>query len=225
MTSGNLEWLQTVTCRSGYKSCFHAAQDNSKGFIYLVGGSVFRYAAWWLYSRESEYPPNLLSADFDFLVEELVASPQVPECWTRDDHSSGGKECPRFRPGTPGTVFRPDGSEVQFSKTHLSLVERGIAVDILPIAHLYGLRGVSSPSVEQYCGSVPLSIQALGVRLDRRTGNALDVCGDVGLDALASRTVSINNEESAWYSARKRRLSLEEYARQKARSLGFDVVS
>jgi len=74
-------------------------------------------------------------------------------------------------------------------------------------------------TLDNYFSGVPLTVHA--VAYDIRNNRLV---GDMGLDAIRQRVISVNDIHSARYSARKKEMSLEKYIKSKAEELGFRPI-
>ena len=93
----------------------------------------------------------------------------------------------------------------------------GRQIDIVPLTEINSviLRGLA-PTIENYLTGVPLTIQSLAYNIDTK-----ELIGDVGIKALQTKIVAINDLKQLQIAARKRNQTPEEYISIKAKSLGF----
>jgi hypothetical protein len=115
----------------------------------------------------------------------------------------------------------PLGWEIKVNRFGTKRFIKGnLRIDFITIPAIHSLVRRNLPfSIENYLTGVPLTVQALAYD---PTNNKL--VGGVGVKALLDKTVSINNQEEAkWYS-RELGMTIEEYLKDKADSLGFKAV-
>jgi len=64
-----------------------------------------------------------------------------------------------------------------------------------------------------------LTVQSIGFNVF--TG---EIEGEIGINAIRTRTIGINNQEQARIFAKKKEKSLDELIRERALSLGFSII-
>lgn len=93
-------------------------------------------------------------------------------------------------------------------------------IDYAPLATIHSVsrRGLE-PTFENYLSGTPLTIQSIGYNLkDQR------VIGDIGLHALQTKTIGVNDKEQAKIYEAKKGIPIEEIIKRKSESLGFRPV-
>jgi len=92
-----------------------------------------------------------------------------------------------------------------------------ISIDLIPLNNIHSIkrRGLE-PSIENYLTGVPLTIQSIA--FDINTG---DLIGDVGMNAIETRTVEVNDKEQLAYYSKRKRIPGKEIIKRKKKSLGF----
>lgn len=91
------------------------------------------------------------------------------------------------------------------------------SIDMVPLGNVISIysRGLD-PTVENFLSGTPLDVQSLAYDLRSKT-----IIGELGLRAVLSGTVGINDFEMAEESASRKSLSVREYLDQKAEYIGF----
>ncbi len=155
---------------------------NSEGKIWLVGGSVYRKLANYLYGGSET------KADLDFIVQTPKPRVHIPG-WSR---SVNGYGSPR-------------------------LIKDGVRIDVVPLASMESIQCRKlQPTIENYLTGVPLTIQSIAYDIDEGK-----LIGTAGIEALFSRTVGVNNAESAASASHRKNITVAELVRQKAEQLRF----
>ena len=96
-------------------------------------------------------------------------------------------------------------------------VSNALEIDFVPLTTVHSIirRGLEFSFVNYLTGT-PLTIQSIGYNLITKK-----LEGDIGLHAVKTRTVGINNKEQAKIYEVKKGKSISEIIAEKARSLGF----
>ncbi len=99
-------------------------------------------------------------------------------------------------------------------------IRGSLEVDLIPLERVHSIqrRGLE-PTVENYLSGVPLTIQSLAYSVYEK-----ELIGKIGLSALLTRTVSVNNRQEALYGVALKGFSLEDYIEKKAKSLEFTSI-
>jgi hypothetical protein len=92
-------------------------------------------------------------------------------------------------------------------------MDRVIRLSPLSTLYLVEKKGLP-PTIDSYFFGVPLTVHALAYDIWKNR-----LVGDIGLEAIDKRVVSVNNFISAKYSAEKKGLSLSEYMSMKREKL------
>ncbi|HII14841.1 MAG TPA: hypothetical protein HA362_00850 [Nanoarchaeota archaeon] len=94
---------------------------------------------------------------------------------------------------------------------------RRFSIDFVPLHNISSiLRRKLAPSIKNYLTGTPLTVQSIAY--DVKGGK---LAGEIGLKAIAEKTIGINNKEQAQIYALKKGISIEEMVRRKSESLGF----
>jgi hypothetical protein len=112
----------------------------------------------------------------------------------------------------------PDGWQMRRNRYgNPKFTKSDLEVDIVPLhtVHSILMRGLE-PTIENYLSGTPLTVQSIAYAL-----NEQKILGSVGMQAVLSRTVAVNNTEQLIYCAQKIGLSARELLEQKAQSMGF----
>ncbi len=90
-------------------------------------------------------------------------------------------------------------------------------IDIVPLNKLFVvIRQGLKPTIDTFLNSTSLTIQSIAYDLDQNK-----LVGDVGINALLTKTVDINNEELLSFYLSKKKITLEQYIKDKVTDLGF----
>lgn len=139
------------------------------------------------------YGAQKASCDFDFIVESPVDFFQLPDNYSTEFTN-------RF--GNPKFISR-----------------NGIIIDYIPLENIHSIREHKlQPTFDNFLSNVPLNIQAIAYDFD-----AQYIIGNPGIDALERKTVSVHNLHFAKQAAKRKRISLYSYIKEKADSLGFSA--
>jgi len=93
-------------------------------------------------------------------------------------------------------------------------------IDFVPLSTVYSIirRGLRL-TFSNYLTGTPLTVQSVGYNISTH-----DLEGEIGINAIRTRTVSVNNPEQAKIYERKKGKPIEEIIMEKADSLGFTAV-
>lgn len=101
-----------------------------------------------------------------------------------------------------------------------ALLNEDRSAELSPFSLMYLIRRRRLPAtLDSYFSGVPLTVHA--VAYDIRNDQLV---GDIGLDAIKQRVISVNNICSARYSAGKKGIPLKKYIKNKADELGFKPI-
>lgn len=100
------------------------------------------------------------------------------------------------------------------------LVRRDLSIDLIPFAsaHQIQSRGIE-PTIEIYLIGVPLTIQSIAYDVASRK-----LIGEIGLRALATRTVGVNDPRELAYCVARKGVDEKDYVLRTAASLGFTPI-
>ena len=188
--------LRALNKDANFKDVYQMVLNRSKTKPYLVGGKLYRTLVETVYS----YPARAHSCDFDFAAEEVIRKKRKKKIATHD--------------GTYD-VIEVDG----YSNESIKMTSQyGCSIDLIDIPSLKGLKGTSlPPTIEGYMESVPLSIQAIAMDLEK-----CEIFGKVGIDSLNEKFVWINNQKSLnGYAKHKGWRDGQPYLQKKANSFRF----
>jgi len=92
-----------------------------------------------------------------------------------------------------------------------------LSIDFVPLNTIpYFKQENLEPSIENFLDATPLTIQSIAYDI-----NAERLIGDVGINAILTRTVDVHNEKQLEDYARRKRIDKDEIIRRKMESLGF----
>jgi len=132
--------------------------------------------------------------DFDFIVEEVLPEYCLPQGWSTSINSFGNRK--------------------------LKNQVLGLEVDLVPLGNVHSLksRGIH-PDFSRFLEFTPLNIQSIGFHL-----NTYTLIGEVGLTAIEEKIVRIHHQEEAENYCRLKGISVEDFVRSKAKTLGFEYA-
>ena len=175
---------------------YEIVRKNSIGEITLVGGTVYRRLAY--IAHGIELKPN---TDLDFIVPDWKKPLTTPELV--------------IKIGAYGEFVRK-GLIKQDDIVSSVRFRRGGAKQTIDMLVMRNLPHVQRPIREDYFGSVPLDIQAIGYDFKTRT-----IIGDVGINAVFNKEIRINNITKAREAAVRKYITTREVILSKSESLGF----
>lgn len=98
--------------------------------------------------------------------------------------------------------------------------EDGISIDFVPLQSVHSIvRRELLATIENFLTGTPLTIQSIAYDI-----NEHKIIGDIGAEALVSKTVAVNNMEQAEIYAQKKEKSVSDIIQEKAKELGFQSV-
>ena len=100
------------------------------------------------------------------------------------------------------------------------LLFKDISMDIIPINKLHSIiQRELTPTIENYLTGTPFTIQSIAYDF-----TANKVIGSIGINAILSKTVRINNYDEAKHDADLRSKSIIDLIKEKAKDIGFMPV-
>jgi hypothetical protein len=91
-------------------------------------------------------------------------------------------------------------------------------IDLIPLKAVHSItRREVAPTIKNFLTGTPLTIQSIVYDVNNNC-----LVGEIGLNAIRTRTVAINNPEQAIHSARLKGISVSELVTNVAKSLQFD---
>lgn len=161
--------------------------------IWIIGGFVYRPIIKALYGPIKE--PS--QTDIDFLISRGPASEEV--------YAPKGWEIKRTEAG----YFYMEKEKIRIDPNYL--------YSFHSIGLVAGAMG-SLPKFKHFFKATPMDIQSIAYDL---TDRSIGVIGDLGIKAIKTRKVRVNNLEEAIFESQKRGMKLENFVREKAEELGF----
>jgi hypothetical protein len=90
-------------------------------------------------------------------------------------------------------------------------------IDCVPLRNIHSIiRRKLEPSINNYLTGTPLNIQSIAYDCINKK-----IIGDIGIDAIERKAVAINNLKEAKHYAQIKKISLEDFIKEKAESLRF----
>jgi len=184
-----------------FRDAYQMVCNKSKTKPYLVGGKLYRTMIELTY----DYPARSHTCDFDFAAEEIRKKKQK---FKKKRYTDKYGEI-RYR---TVPVFDRYNSDSIHMKT-----ESGAKIDLISISDLIAVRAKQQPiSIEGYFGSVPLSIQAIAMDVDK-----CEIFGKIGLDSINEKYVWVNNEFVLNEYSKYKGIRPDNYIKRKADSIKF----
>lgn len=116
--------------------------------------------------------------------------------------------------------IQPPWQRFTNSFQNLKLRKGEIVVDLVPITNILSIRTRGlSPTIEHYLTGTPLTVQSIAFDIQ-----AERLLGEVGLNAILTRTVAVNNWQQAEANARRLGLTVRQCIENRAQKLGFTPV-
>lgn len=115
-------------------------------------------------------------------------------------------------------VIVPSGWEISKNKFGtLRLIKNNIEIDPIPINDIHSIkrRGLEY-TIENWLTGTPLTTQSLCYDLANNK-----IIGDIGINSLLTKTIGINDRDSALNSAKQKGISVEEFVTKVAKSFKF----
>jgi len=184
-----------------FKDAYQMVCNRSKTKPYLVGGKLYRTLIELMY----DYPARSHSCDFDFAVCEVVKRKRFKE------------KTISLHDGTFDYIQVPvNGTYGNGGSTKMRTRE-GASIDLIDISGLKAVRAKKQPlSIEGYIGSVPLSVQAIAMDIEK-----CEVFGKVGLDSLNEKYVWVHNSFTMEQYIKYKGGTVDRYIKKKADSIRF----
>lgn len=218
-----------------FKESLNVIRPFVEGKLWVVGGYVYRNLVYQLY----DIPP--LKTDIDFLAEHVREAEKIDGyChgeWIKEgkrfkkvlqkegqvDHVCGKVgECD-MRTSYSSTGGYGGGSYSYCKNKGTQL--RGIVSTVMQEVDLFSLQNLHSIErrnldayVEHYLTGVPFTIQSIAYDLEKK-----ELVGDVGIKALETKTIGINNFEEAIVYV-KEKGTIQSVIEKKAGELRFKAV-
>lgn len=94
---------------------------------------------------------------------------------------------------------------------------RELSIDIIPLQDVVNIKKKNLPvTIDSYINTTPLTIQSIAYDLSKK-----ELIGDVGINALKTRTVGVHDYEIAKSYADQLGITVNDLVLEKANSLGF----
>jgi hypothetical protein len=121
----------------------------------------------------------------------------------------------------PQTLACPPSWRVsQNSYGNPKLIGPNFNIDFIPLTNISFIKQRKlSPTFENFLTGTPLTVQSIAYDMVERR-----VVGNIGITALSSRTVAINNQEQAELSAQLRGVTVKQLVDRMATSLSFQAL-
>jgi len=212
--------LATLNKDPNFKDAYQMVCNRSKTKPYLVGGKLYRTLIELIY----DYPARSHSCDFDFAAVEINKKKKKKKNKRRLTSyiSHDGPQYISVADATDNLSL----SGVQYKKKEESpyngesitmRTDSGAKIDLISIPDLRAVRDGKHPAtIEGYLDSVPLSIQAIAMDLDR-----CEIFGKTGIDSINEKYVWVNNEDVLNKYVRYKRWKPDQYVKEKADSIKF----
>lgn len=95
--------------------------------------------------------------------------------------------------------------------------EDGTSIDFVPLQSVHSIVRRQLPAtIENFLSGTPLTIQSISYDI-----NEHKIIGDIGTEALISKTVAVNDTQQAEIYAQKKKKSVSDIIQEKAKELGF----
>lgn len=192
--------LTVLNKDANFRDAYQMVCNRSKTKPYLVGGKLYRT----LIELTYDYPARSHSCDFDFAANEIRSKKRYKKkkVWNEFNQEYEYKKV--------ATPSRYDGSIEMHTNS-------GAKIDLISIAELALIKSKKLPlSIEGYLSSVPLSIQAIAMDIDR-----CEIFGKIGLDSINEKYVWVNNEEVLKEYIKHTGGTADRYLKSKADSIKF----
>ena len=180
------EFQKRLMDNPNFREALMVACENSRGKLWLIGGSVFRTLANIMYGT-----PIPDKTDFDFVVEELEKTAVCRE---------------------------KDGWRLELNHyKNPKLIKGDLSVDLVPLATVHSIvRRGCEPTIENFLTGTPLNIQSVVYDCARR-----QIMGEIGIKALQTKTVAVNDPIQATYHAERKNTTVAELLKKYASELHF----
>ncbi len=166
---------------------------NIEGRIWIIGGFVYRPIIEALYGEI----PKLSETDIDFLIQRGPASQDV------------------YTPKEKGWEIKRTESGYYYVINE----EKKTRIDL---NYLYNFPSILArnphPRMGNFFGATPLNVQSIAYKLTGKRG----IIGDIGIRAIRSKIVRVNNLEAVKFEANKRKETVEDLVIEKAKEINFD---
>jgi len=180
--------------------------NNCKEKPYLVGGKVYRT----LIEVMFDYPARSECCDYDFACTAVIKRKKKKVVY--GDGS--------WKMMKPSYAYRKGGKKTPKRKqTSIHLKnKKGCKIDVMNLPDLYQISdGLFPADMKGYFSVVPLSIQAIGMDLEK-----CEIFGVGGIDSLNERFVWVNNKRQLKNYTEFKGMYPANYIKKKAESIRFD---
>ena len=115
----------------------------------------------------------------------------------------------------------PSGWEVEKNIFgNLKFIKNSTEIDFIPLDNIAPLRRLNlSPSIYNWLRHAPLTVQSIAYDVYRKK-----VIGDIGIKAILDQTVAVNDLDEARIYCNLKKISLNDFIREKAEALGFTPI-
>ena len=98
--------------------------------------------------------------------------------------------------------------------------EDGLSIDFVPLENISSIVRRQLPAtIENFLTGTPLNIQSIAYDVSNHK-----VIGEIGTEALKSKTVAVNDFDQAAIYAEKKQKSINDIIQEKAEALGFEPI-
>lgn len=98
--------------------------------------------------------------------------------------------------------------------------KNGTSIDFVPIQNVHSIVRRELPAtIENFLTGTPLTVQSLAYDINKH-----EVIGEIGTEALISKTVAVNDTQQAEIYARKKKKTVSDIIQEKASELRFQPV-
>ncbi|MFH1311583.1 MAG: hypothetical protein ABIH65_04225 [Nanoarchaeota archaeon] len=133
--------------------------------------------------------------DLDFLVENPSDIMNIPEKYWKMGITSYGN---------PFFIYSEKREKISIDLNYISSFHSIVSRNLPPI-------------IESFLSGTPLTIQSIAYDLDE-----CKIIGETGISAITKKLIEINNIEEARYETERRKITFEEYLKEKAIPLGLN---
>ena len=203
--------LATLNKDPNFKDVYQMVINRSKTKPYLVGGKLYRTLVEIIY----DYPARSHSCDFDFAAEDIRKNKKRKKIRERGTIDANNDF---FAPPVISAISAITARPSPYSGDSVKMrTESGCSIDLICIADLVTKNKIKYPAtIEGYFSSVPLSIQAIAMDLDR-----CEIFGKVGIDSINEKFVWINNKDTLANYCNYKGYTIPSYIRDKTDSIRF----
>lgn len=118
-------------------------------------------------------------------------------------------------------IILPEGWELHENRFgNPKFTSEKLSIDAVPLKNVNSIkRRELTPTILNYLTGTPLTVQSIAYDIFED-----ELFGEVGIQAIIDKTVSINNQEEAKIAAQKKEMTLNDYVKKIADSLQFKFV-